>query len=277
MADQQRKADKPEGETGGQARLPILYQNPVVVTPEAFGMKSFVPATDYGYARSAHLVPINAPQMIDAATSFPVLFTATSPTRLIALLGVRAGENLFVDADGAWSSDFAIPDYIRRYPFILRPTSEPRGYVVCADLASPMIVDDDSRPFFRDGEQSEMLKEITQTCINYQRQSEFTGTLAKAIAESGILGPPDDALPLPGGRKFKLDGFRIVDKKKLDALPDETFASWRTNGYLDFIYLHLVSIRTWHRLLGRMARRRAAEKAADGTQRTEMAREETDS
>jgi len=276
MAESDTKTMEAEGKVGERAPLPILYKNPAVVTPDAFAGRSYVPAKDFAYAREAHLVPINATQMIDAAASFPVLFTQSPQTRLVALLGVRGGENLFVETDGRWAPDFAIPDYIRRYPFILRPTGEERGFVVCVDTASDMVVDGDDRPFFKDGEQTEMLKEVSKACLNYQRQSEVTRAMAKTIAESGILGPPDDVFPLPGGGAFKLSGFLVVDKKKLDALPEETFVSWRKNGYLDLIYLHLVSIRTWHRLLGRLARRRAAEKTAEdkapeAAQRTDVA------
>ncbi|MCP4327108.1 MAG: SapC family protein [Alphaproteobacteria bacterium] len=241
--------------------MPILYEKPITVTPEALDGKSFARPADYGYARGAHIVPINAPQIVDAAAAFPVLFTAADPVMTVAVMGLRGGENLFVEADGQWATGHPVPDYIRRYPFILRQGSDMRGYILCIDSASAMIVDGDGEPFFEDGRKNKLLDEITESCLAYQRQSEITHALAAAIANSGILAAHDDVYTLPGGRKIKLDGFRAVDKAKLDQLPDETFLEWRRNGYLDFVYLHLVSLRTWPRLFRRMALRQAAEAA----------------
>ncbi len=242
--------------------MPILYEKPIAVTPEALDGKSFAPAKDYSHARSAHMVPINAPQVVDAAASFPILFTA-APAMTVAVMGLRSGENLFVEADGQWADGYPVPDYIRRYPFILRQNQGKGGFELCIDSASAMIIDGDSEPFFQNDKKSKFLEEIVETCLAYQRHSEVTHALAGAIASSGILADLDDVYTLPGGRKIRLEGFQAVDKKKLDALPDATFLEWRRNGYLDFVYLHLVSLRTWPRLFRRLARRQAAE-AANG-------------
>ncbi len=249
-----------EAESGASnaAALPILYQEPALLTPERFAGKSFVRSSDYTYARAAHIVPINAPQVVDAAGAFPVLFSAATPMA-VAVLGLRAGDNLFVEPDGRWAEGHPVPDYIRRYPFILKQDRKTKGYVLCIDAASSMIVDGDEAPFFDGNDRSAPIEEVAQACLAYQRQSELTHGMARAITDSGILAPVDDVYTLPGGRKLKLDGFLATDKKKLDALPDDTFLEWRRNGYLDFIYLHLVSLRTWPRLFRRMARRQAAE------------------
>ena len=107
--------------------LPILYQRPVAVTPDRFAGRSFVRAADFAYARGAHLVPINALQIVDAVASFPIVFGAEAPFMTIAVLGLRPGENLFVEADGRWADGHPMPDYIRRYPFILRHSGEAHG------------------------------------------------------------------------------------------------------------------------------------------------------
>jgi hypothetical protein len=237
------------------AGLPILYRRPVAVTPDRFAGRSFVRAADYGYARGAHLVPINALQIVDAAASFPVIFSAEAPFMTIAVLGLRAGENLFVEADGRWADGHPVPDYIRRYPFILKHSGQAHGFSLCIDDASPMVVDGDAQPFYEDGAHSAMIEQVLQSCLAYQRQSEVTHAFAATIADSGILVPHGDIETGPGGAKVKLDGFRMIDKKKFDALPDATVLEWRRNGYLDFVYLHLVSLRTWPRLIHRFIRR----------------------
>jgi len=245
----------PTQPAGPAPGLPILYQRPVAVTPDRFAGRSFVRAADFGYARAAHLVPINALQIVDAASSFPVIFGAEAPFMTIAVLGLRAGENLFVEADGRWADGHPVPDYIRRYPFILKHSGEAHGFALCIDDASPMIVDGDAAPFYAEGAHSPMVEQVLQSCLAYQRQSEITHAFAAAIADSGILVPHKDIETGPGGGKIKLDGFRMIDKKKLDALPDATILEWRRNGYLDFVYLHLVSLRTWPRLIRRYIRR----------------------
>ena len=72
------------------------------------------------FARITHSVLLAATELPMAALDYPCVFVST-PTglALIALLGVRDGENLMVEADGRWAEHRYVPAFIRRYPFIL--------------------------------------------------------------------------------------------------------------------------------------------------------------
>ena len=57
--------------------------------------------------------------------------------RPVALLGLNAGQNLFVDAAGKWQASY-VPAIIRRYPFALTPRGTDGQYIVCLDEGSDL-------------------------------------------------------------------------------------------------------------------------------------------
>lgn len=243
--------------------MPALYKKLVAVSPERFAGKSFRLEQGYGYARAAHVLPVTGGQMADLASSYPVVFSADEPALAAIVLGLEPGTNLFVEPDGRWAEGFPVPDYVRRYPFLLIKSPQDQRYILCMDEAADMIEDGDERPFYVDGKNSELLDEVIESCIAFQRQIEATRSFAKALAEHGLLEPHEGAFHTADGRKVGLTGFRAVSKAKLDALPDQVILDWRKNGYLDLIYIHLVSLRSWPRLFHRAAVRRKMQAVND--------------
>jgi hypothetical protein len=64
----------------------------------------------------------------------------------------------------------------------------------------------------------------------------------------------DCALPgrhdsLAGGQKAMIGGFRIVNEKKLAALPDKVFLEMHRSGALTFVFCHLMSMANWRNIL----------------------------
>ena len=66
-----------------------------------------------------------------------------------------------------------------------------------------------------------------------------------------------------------LEGYKIVDRQKLNELDDETFLDWRKRGWLPVIYYHLQSGSNWSNIIHQAAARgleREAQAADDGEQ-----------
>ncbi|NIR58894.1 MAG: SapC family protein, partial [Gammaproteobacteria bacterium] len=52
-----------------------------------------------------------------AGLDYPIIFTG--PDRVpLAVLGMRAGQNLFIGDDGVYEPNRYVPAFIRRYPFV---------------------------------------------------------------------------------------------------------------------------------------------------------------
>src|SRR5581483_9315510 len=89
------------------------------------------PGLDHGWARGLNAVFVGAAEMPRAALDYPLAFVrdhATGEFVSVAILGLRAGENLFVDAHGRWRSHAYVPGYVRRYPFCLADIPSAAGH-----------------------------------------------------------------------------------------------------------------------------------------------------
>src|SRR5690606_24713008 len=85
-------------------------------------------------AAGVQCVPFAAIELYEAAREYPVVLTGGDDATPVAILGLRAGENLYVDADGRWAPGAYVPVFVRRYPFILSRTGpESTDFVVCID------------------------------------------------------------------------------------------------------------------------------------------------
>src|SRR5690606_2562506 len=86
------------------------------------------------FAGGTHFVPIAAVELFEAARDYPIVFAGSEDASPIAILGLRAGENLFIDAEGRWAKGAYVPGFVRRYPFILsRGDQASTDFTVCVD------------------------------------------------------------------------------------------------------------------------------------------------
>jgi hypothetical protein len=65
-------------------------------------------------------------------------------------------------------------------------------------------------------------------------------------------------IKLKSGETRTLTGFRLIDERKFNALPDEVFLEWRGRGWIGLVYSHLGSQTCWTTLVDRAARRNPA-------------------
>ena len=106
--------------------MPLLYKNPQFVNPGRHAKAGLHEAADYGFARETNSVPLGADEVFYIQAHCPVVFTASDPALPVAVLGIGANTNSFVEADGRWRAGVPVPAYIRRYPFIaaVEPTAQ---------------------------------------------------------------------------------------------------------------------------------------------------------
>src|SRR5690349_3481978 len=97
----------------------LFYTNPEPLSREMHG-KLGVSRVEkpFGFAKAGHVVPITVAEFGLAALSYPIIF-AGEQRQPLAVMGLNAGDNLFVKADGTFDVGAYIPAYIRRYPFVL--------------------------------------------------------------------------------------------------------------------------------------------------------------
>lgn len=243
--------------------MPVLYSNPVPLSPETHGEKALTPKADYAFASGTNAVPLNGAQFPMAMRDYPIVFAGgeTGPVMALAVLGLREDENLFVDARGTWASDTYVPAYVRRFPFIFlagkdTTASGASNYVLCVDDSAGHVVDkptkkNAARRFFEDGKPSGMTRRALEFCRTYQVQSEATKAFTAALRDHKLLKPNRARISLPSGEALSLSGFQVIDEEAFNALPGDTFLDWRARGWLALVHWHFASMQNWRRLLAR--------------------------
>lgn len=244
----------------------MFYSSPVALNRDAHrNLKLDTASLDFSFAANNNSALLAASEIADAARDYPVVFIGgnNQPYTVAAVLGMRDGENLFVDADGNWESDVYLPAFIRRYPFVLAEGG-PEGseLTVCIDEHSPRLGSDTGAPLFDEkGEPARLLQDAIAFLRQFHTQMQQTSHLAQRIAELGLLVPRTMEV-VRGDQRFALNGVHVVDREKLAALDDATVVELHRSGALYAIHAHLMSMSRGERLASRLDERLAAEKAA---------------
>lgn len=236
-------------------KLPVLYVRPRPVLVEQDSDTSLVTNNDFGFAAKTNAVPVVATEFTLLCKFYPILFADGEFAQPMALLGLRDAENVFVNADGQWEREIYIPAYIRRYPFIFMEDKERNEFLLCLDEVSTALVKDDSNPLFKDGKPTEQANRALEFCRQFHIQNAVTGEFVKALMENDLLVENRADVAMTSGQKFILNGFKVIDEARFNALPEAEFLRWRQRGWLHLVYAHFISISNWTGLIDRVAQR----------------------
>ena len=203
----------------------------------------------YAFTAKTHLVPLTVTEFGPAALCYPVIFAGPDKTP-VAVLGVNADENLFVDEKGAYQADCYLPAYVRRYPFVLANDEQAQRMIVCIDRLAPMISDKPDAGFFEKGELSDYTKGAIEFCNNFEGEVQRTQSFVALMTELDLFEKKQARFTPPeGGESQLVAEYMGISEEKLNALPVEKLAELRDNGALAQIYAHLVSLLGWDRLI----------------------------
>lgn len=231
--------------------LPLFYKKPEVLRADKHKNISLVPEVKYEFARSANSLPINAAEMPRAVRHYPMVFTDTDNPFPVAVLGLRQGSNLFIEKDGSWAKGVYTPAYVRRYPFVFMRNANSKTLTLCIERTSPRVMENRDNPFFLDGKRTEVTQSALKFCQVYESEFQKTSTISQLLGKHGLFTSNRGTFTLESGEKVSLSGFKLVDEKKLNDLPAETFAELRAAGALPVIYCHLLSMHSWQNLVSR--------------------------
>ncbi|MBI1326245.1 MAG: sapC family protein [Alphaproteobacteria bacterium] len=228
--------------------LPLFYSNPVPLDQRRNPPLLFNKSIGYGFTEGVNAVPLNMVEFSQAAGSMPIAFSPDATATPVAVLGLRDGENLYLDNKKQWLNDAYIPAYVRRYPFIFAAVPNSDQYGLCLDETDQTIAKKDGERIFDDaGEPTELAKNAMEFCKSYHAAALGTQALSKALVDLDLLVERQVDIKVKD-KQIRFAGFRIVDEKKLNELPDDKFMDLKKRGFLPFIYAHLISNVQWNRL-----------------------------
>ncbi len=203
------------------------------------------------FAATLNTVPLQVIEFIPAARSYPIVFARESAGSLVAmaLVGLRAEQNLFVDSNGLWRADAYCPAYVRRYPFY--PVEIRQGDTSQTAIAVDEAALDESLPHLIDGagRPTPRWSEIQRFIEDAEAAQRQTREFCARLDALTLLEEFEADINPAGGARHRLHGMCRVNEDKLKALPAATLHALAQNGYLARIYAHLLSLDNFQRLM----------------------------
>jgi len=201
-----------------------------------------------------------AVEFADACKEYPIVFVragqpgpdgkqAVAP---LAVLGLKAGSNLFVNGD-QWTGSY-VPAYVRRYPFAMaRLDGKTDNMAVCYDVQWPAFNETTGEPLFKDGQPTEFLLNAKSFLENFEQEAERTRLICNLLVELDLLQDMRFEATLPNDEKLDVEGFMALDEKKYAELPDDKVLQLHRNGLIALIEMHRLSLTNMNRLVGKYA------------------------
>ena len=219
-------------------------------------------AAQAGFARGLNAIPVSYAEFGVAGRDYPIVFASGDEGKTfapVAVLGLVAGENLFIDETG-WAGGLYVPAYVRRYPFCMARVTldkvEQNDRLICVEKdfvaadgePGEALFDEQQQPLARWGGIEKLLNE-------YEADLERTREMASILADYGLLEPFSMQATPAGGEPLNLTGMHRVNEPRLEMLTADQLRTLLRKGILARIYAHLISLDNFGRLLDRRAAR----------------------
>jgi len=194
----------------------------------------------------------------DVQSRYPIVFqkAADGSFQPVALFGFRAGENLFLDANG-WETGY-VPMSIERQPFLIGMAAD-GSPMVHIDLEHPRVGHAEGLPLFRPhGGTTEYLEYATAVLQALHDGMRGTPVFVDALLRHELLESFVLDLELDDGEQHRLAGFYTVHEERLAQLDDAALVGLHRAGHLQAIYMVLASLSHFRDLIDRARKARSA-------------------
>ena len=228
--------------------MPLFYSRVSALDSVAHKDLHLDRSKGFTYAAKTNAIPLSLAEFTTAAAHYPIVFTRGPDVAALVVTGFRDGENLVVGKDNQWRAGAYVPAYVRAYPFIFieQPNSDQLVFGIESDSE---MLGTSGAALFDDGKPSDALQEAMQFCGTYHQSHKATRDMCQAFDAAGLLAENQAVITFKSGTSARVDGFRVIDPAKLDAISDETFVEWRKKGWIAPIYAHLVSAGRWSQIV----------------------------
>ncbi len=228
-----------------------MFQQVVPVNKERHASTKIKDISSFDFASKFHIAYVTMHEFTRTASIFPIVFLEDKDKdefRPVVLMGLNAGENLFVDANGKWQASY-VPAIIRRYPFALTPGAGNDQYVVCIDEASDLVSDAEGAALFdQKGEPTQVIENVKRYLAELQQMDALTRDFCKFLATHNMFTPLN--MRVRDNDKVKnVSGCYVVNEERLNGLSDERFLEIKNKSYLAPLYAHLISLAQTERLV----------------------------
>lgn len=228
-----------------------MFKKLVPVNKAAHAESKVKAINSFVFAKDFHIASVMVHEFVRAASVYPIVFLEDKENdefRPVVLMGLDAGENLFVDAEGKWQASY-VPAIIRRYPFALAKTGEDESnFTVCIDEDSDYVSKEEGQPLFNEnGEPTEVIENVKRYLGELQQMEAFTKAFCHFLSENNLFTPLNMRVRQADQIK-NITGCYVLNEERLNNLSDAKFLDVKNRRYVAPIYAHLTSLSQIERL-----------------------------
>jgi hypothetical protein len=211
--------------------------------------------------RQTHALPIAFAEIPLAARDYPIVFIRPGETgalRVVALLGLKPGENLFVDDNGEWRKHVYRPAYLRRFPFCMasmRREGEVSGERIFCVESAAIDAERGEAVSGADGEPLPWWQQTTQFLSDFEADLLRTEKVCDVIEKNGLIEPFAAQAVSKTSEVMNLTGMYRISEKELGRLKADTLRMLINKGIMGRLYAHMMSLDRFSALLDLQASR----------------------
>lgn len=214
------------------------------------------------FVAGLNAIPVSFTEFPVACRDYPLVFASGDEGKSVApvaVLGLAAGENLFAAPSG-WTANSYIPAYVRRYPFCMARVTldavEQAERLICIEKSAIAADGESGEALFDAASQPlERWAGIEKLLNEYEADLERTREMSDLLMGLGLLEPFSMQATPNGGAPLSMTGMFRVAEAKIEHLSSDDLRTLIRKGVLGRIYVHLLSLDNFGRLLDRRAAR----------------------
>ena len=228
-------------------------------------VRLLAPAEVPEFAQRGNAIPISHTEFQPVSRDYPIVFTSgdgKTSFAPVAVVGLTAGENLFA-VEGRWAPGTYVPAYVRRYPFCMAKVNvnqvEQKDRLICIEKTHIAAAGEEAgEALFNDkGEPSQKWQDLERLLGEYEADLERSREMCAILADYALLEPftMQATQKAQGAKPLQITGMYRVADKKIEDLNSAQLKNLVRKGILPRIYMHLLSLENFARLLDRKAAR----------------------
>jgi len=220
----------------------------VAVTPSEFKAMRWIAPKGYARAAGDAVAALVVQEVPSAVLAMTVAFIQQQDEFiLVAVQGLKPGQNLHIAADGRWTAGY-IPAAYRSYPFAVANT-EKGEQILCVDQESNLLSKTDGEPFYDShGELSESVRKISDFLRQIVQNRIVTKHICSMLQRYHLIQPWQITIKQPD-EDHPVNGLFRIDEQLLRQLPAASLKELSDAGALSVAYLQLLSMNHFKRLV----------------------------
>ena len=224
--------------------LANIFKNPEILDKNKHKDLKLSQYENYEFTKDVYLVPIGLEEMLVATKSLIIVFVRDQSGNIFpsVVLGAENGKNLLLSDDFTWKQNTYIPAALRCYPFGIGANEKNTFITVDIDAkvfkakGGNLIVKDE-KDLTKEGDFA--VKFVTEVYNNIEISKNFSSF----IDELAILKQAEITMEIKEEKLSLKSGIYIIDENSLNKLESRKLKKLATNGYMKFIYAHLLSLK----------------------------------